>query len=70
MLIMITPHIVSGDVLFTGDERDFGYDVVKDYREYRPFTEETDFMPSEGQPEEKIKPFREYREYKKEGGGF
>jgi len=64
LLIMITPHIVGGDVLTTGDEKDLKYDVVKDYKDYRSFTEEKDITVAE-EPQEphegRIKPYREYK---------
>jgi type II secretory pathway component GspD/PulD (secretin) len=70
LLVMITPHIVSGDVLTTGDEREFGTKPGKEYKEYPVFTEKPDFKqpkeipekvisPKEA-PEEEIKPYREY----------
>ncbi len=62
LLIMITPHIVTGDVLSTGDERDVESHVFKDYRDYTSFTEETDTITPDEPLEEKIKPYREYKE--------
>lgn len=60
LLVMMTPHIVTGDRLTTGDERDFGDKPGKEYKDYSPFADETDFeMPTET-PEEKIKPYRKY----------
>jgi type IV pilus assembly protein PilQ len=35
LVVFITPHIVAGDKLITGDEKEFGGDV-KSYREYAP----------------------------------
>lgn len=66
LLIIMTPHIVSGDVITTGDERDVGKKVGKDYKDYDAFTAETDFKSSEGPAEEKIRPYREYRKEKEE----
>jgi len=60
LLIMITPHIVSGDTLTTGDERDFGYKPEKEYKNYKAFTDQTDYEPPKDAPEEKIKPYAEY----------
>jgi len=70
LLVMITPYIVSGDVLTTGDEREFGTKSGKEYKEYPSFTEEAEFKPPKKipekeiipkeAPEEEIKPYREY----------
>lgn len=72
LLIMITPHIVSGDTLTTGDEHEpaFGIKPGKEYKEYSPLVEKADFeLPKEAPekkikpkelPEEEIKPYREY----------
>jgi len=65
LLIIITPRIVSGDRLIAGpghDGREYGYDVTKDYREYTPFTTETNFEPAETRAESEpaIKPYRDY----------
>jgi len=35
LLVMLTPHIVSGDVLVTADERDFERKPGKDYKDYK-----------------------------------
>jgi general secretion pathway protein D len=40
LLVLITPHIISGDELTTGYARDFGHRLDKEYQDYRPFTEE------------------------------
>jgi general secretion pathway protein D len=61
LLVMLTPHIVGGDSLTTGDERDFGTRPGKEYQDYLPWTSQTDFQPPEEQSlEEKIKPYQEY----------
>lgn len=62
LLVMLTPHIVSGDVLSTGDERDFKTKLGKEYKEYPAFTSQAEFQPPKEapSPEEKIKPYREY----------
>ena len=54
LLVLITPRVVSGDVLTTGDERDFGYKPPKEYKEYMPFTQETDFIPPTEAAERKV----------------
>jgi type II secretory pathway component GspD/PulD (secretin) len=40
LLILITPHIVTGDELITGMPSDFGKDENKAYQPYQDFTEE------------------------------
>lgn len=64
LMIMITPHIVSGDILTTGDERDLGLDIVKDYKDYGPFSEEKELTtPGPEEPTgDRIKPYREYKQ--------
>lgn len=66
LLIVITPRIVSGDVLVAGDDdnRNFGYDVTKEYKEYPAFTEETDFTSDYEAPEQRIKPYRDSSDLK------
>ena len=77
LLVMLTPHIVSGDTLTTGDEREFGTNPGKDYKEYPSFTEKPDFkapkkVPEKtvrvkpAEPEEGIKAYREYAAIKDE----
>ncbi|MDD5477089.1 MAG: secretin N-terminal domain-containing protein [Candidatus Omnitrophica bacterium] len=77
LLVMLTPHIVSGDTLTTGDEREFEIKPGKDYKEYPAFTEKPDFKPPEkipekiinpkpAEPEEEIKAYREYPVLKEE----
>jgi type II secretory pathway component GspD/PulD (secretin) len=39
ILVMLTPHIISGDELTTGYDRDFGARLDKESQEYQPFTE-------------------------------
>src|SRR3989338_1480147 len=68
LLVMLTPHIVSGESLTTGDERDFGHQPPKEFKEYPSFTSQTDYEAPAQAPEETIKPYREYtgREEEKE----
>lgn len=76
LLVMLTPHIVSGDALDTGDERDFGTRPGKEYKKYPSFIEQSEFKaPQEVQekeiepgeaPEQEIKPYREYISLKEE----
>lgn len=66
ILVMITPHIISGDTLIAGDERAFGTKPGKEYKEYTHFTNQTDYQPPVGLPEEKIKSYHEYKGIKQE----
>lgn len=77
LLVMLTPHIVSGETLTTGDEREFGTKPGKEYKEYPAFTEKPDFKPPKkipekiinpkpAEPEEEIKAYREYTALKGE----
>lgn len=40
LLVMLTPHIISGDDLTIGYQRDFGHRLDKESQDYMPFTEE------------------------------
>jgi type II secretory pathway component GspD/PulD (secretin) len=77
LLVMITPHIVTGDTLTTGDRREprFSDAPNKEYNTYIPLTEKPDFKADEtvekkiepkGAPEEEIKSYREYPSFKPE----
>lgn len=76
LLVMLTPHIVSGDALTTGDERGFGTKPGKEYKKYPSFIEQPEFKappelpekalePREA-PEQEIKPYRDYSSLKEE----
>ena len=62
LLVLMTPHVVTGDSLTTGDDREFGGGPgpAKEYHEYKPLNEETDIEPGNVAPEDKIKPYRDY----------
>jgi len=77
LLVMITPHIVTGDVLATGDKREpiFMDAPNKEYGTYAPFTEKPDFkvqdlpekkIEPKGAPEEEVRSYREYIRFKEE----
>jgi type II secretory pathway component GspD/PulD (secretin) len=57
LLVMITPHITTGDVLVTGDRREprFLDEPNKDFNTYPSFTEKPDFKADEP-PEKDIRP--------------
>jgi len=64
LLVMLTPHIVTGDTLVTGDEREFGVKPGKEYQSYKPFLAGTDLGPGQHVIEEKLKPYQEYGDLK------
>ncbi|MFH1867910.1 MAG: secretin N-terminal domain-containing protein [Candidatus Omnitrophota bacterium] len=60
LMIMLTPTIVIGDKLTTGDERDFKYEPARGYDEYENFSEDKDMIKPTQEPEERIKPYMPY----------
>lgn len=60
LLVMMTPHIVSGDKFFTGDDRPLERAPGKKYENYQLLTEKTGLKPSEEPPEDRVKPYKEY----------
>ncbi|MFC1807796.1 secretin N-terminal domain-containing protein [Candidatus Omnitrophota bacterium] len=65
LLILLTPHIVEGDKLTTGDEGAFQYKPPKDYGEYQPITEDADMIRPKKRPEDRIKSFKQYGSFEK-----
>ena len=63
LLVVLTPHIITGDTLITGDEREFGTKPGKEYQPYKPFLTGTDLEPNQHVIEEKLKPYREYEDF-------
>jgi len=49
-LILITPHIITGDELTTGYDRDFGAKLDKNYENYAPITQESDLSAEPAAP--------------------
>lgn len=39
LVVLLTPHVISGDELITGYSRDLGYKLDKEYQEYRGMAE-------------------------------
>ncbi|HNW38916.1 MAG TPA: secretin N-terminal domain-containing protein [Candidatus Omnitrophota bacterium] len=77
LLVMITPHITTGDILVTGDRREprFHDEPNKEYNKYESFGEKPDFKEEEapekkispkGAPEDEVKSYREYPSFKPE----
>ena len=52
LLVMVTPHIIEGDELTTGYERDLGYKLDKEEKPYKPFV-----------PQKILKEFKSYQPY-------
>jgi len=63
LLIMVTAHIIDGDTLETGNNRDFGVEQGKGYRDYNSITSESDLTEFEKQYEVKAKLYQEYPDY-------
>ncbi|MBI5149351.1 MAG: type II secretion system protein GspD [Candidatus Omnitrophica bacterium] len=72
LLVLMTPHVVSGDSLTTGDDREFGGapGPAQEYHEYKPLNEETDIAPGHVAPEDKIKPYRDYLGFNTQPAGY
>lgn len=60
LLIMMTPHIVSGEKLTTGEERGFRTKPSKDYKDYKGLADGGEREPLEAVAEDKIKPYADY----------
>jgi type IV pilus assembly protein PilQ len=60
LLVMLTPHIISGNELATGDERDFGDKPGKEYREHEPLVPDKSVLPGGAPAEIKPKPYKDY----------
>jgi len=64
LLVMITPHIISGARFDAGSERAFGTQPGKEYLDYQPITPDKAMFP-EGTPAGiQPKPYRDYLTYK------
>ena len=64
LLVMITPHIISGTEFVTGDKRAFGDKAGKEYQEYQPVTPDKQMFPQGAPSEIQPKPFRDYLGFK------
>jgi type II secretory pathway component GspD/PulD (secretin) len=68
LLVMLTPHIVNGDTLFTGDEREIENNSGKDYRDSPGIASDADLTkPLDAPVEANIKPYRAYTDLKDKG---
>ena len=59
LIVMMTPHIISGKTLTTGDRRDFGISPGKDYQEYQAITPDKKLISLGESGEVGIKPYRD-----------
>jgi type II secretory pathway component GspD/PulD (secretin) len=66
LLILITPHIVEGNKLVTGDFNELGEEGIKAYRNYSVQVGETKADSLNEVEEEAIKPYRNYSAYETE----
>ena len=64
--IFLTPHIIEGDRLTTGYERDFGAEMDKTYGEYTPITDGSDLSSQALSPQL----YREYPDIKEDEGAY
>jgi len=60
LIILMTPHVISGDSLTTGDERDFIHQPGKGSRDYKKLTAETELDKTVPEPAGSMKPYVEY----------
>ncbi len=60
LLIVMTPHIVSGMSMDVGNDRFLGDKAGKDYEEYPPLAPRKDLLPEAQQPPIEPKPYRDY----------
>jgi type IV pilus assembly protein PilQ len=61
LLVMITPHIITGEELDIGDERAFGDKPGKEYQDYAPIVPDKEMLPHKDiAPKIDIKPYRDY----------
>ena len=60
LMIVLTPHIVSGDEFDAGDKRYLGDKPGKDYEEYKSLTPNKGLLPQPEQPAINPKPYRDY----------
>jgi len=66
ILILLTPHIIEGDQLTTGYERDFQAKMDKEYQDYAPITTESDLDGRALSP----RLYQEYPDIKKEQDSY
>ena len=58
LVVLLTPHIISGDELTTGSSHEYGYEMDKQYQDYRSVAEE--------KPDLQMKQYQAYPDMKSE----
>jgi type II secretory pathway component GspD/PulD (secretin) len=56
LVVLLTPHIISGDELITGSSHEYGYEMDKQYQEYGSV--------AEGKPDLQLKQYQPYPDMK------
>ena len=69
LLVLLTPHIISGNELATGDERDFGDKPGKEYREHEPLIPDKSLAPGGAPAEIQFKSYKDYLSLKEKDKG-
>ncbi|HTZ11168.1 MAG TPA: secretin N-terminal domain-containing protein [Candidatus Margulisiibacteriota bacterium] len=64
LVVLMTPHIISGDQLNVGDERAFGDKPGKDYREHEPLVPDSTVLPGGAPAGVQFKPYKDYLTFK------
>lgn len=64
LLVLLTPHIITGRKLTTGDERVFGHIPGKGYRDYESLSSERELYLKEVPPQLKPKGYRNIKGYR------
>jgi type IV pilus assembly protein PilQ len=67
LLVMITPHIISGVNFTTGNERAFGEKAGKEYKDYQPIIPDNKMLPGGIPPSAQPKTYRDYMGSKDDG---
>jgi len=69
LLVLLTPHIISGSEFNVGDERAFGDKPGKEYREHEPLIPDKSLVPGGAPAEIQPKPYKDYLSLKEKSEG-
>ncbi len=69
LLVMITPHIISGKRLDVGTDRAFGTEPGKEYLDYQPITPDKTMFPDGQTPQIQPKAYRDYLSFNEKSEG-
>jgi len=58
LIVLLTPHVIVGDELITGSTHEYGYEMDKEYQDYRGIEEE--------KPDLRLKQYQPYPDMKSE----